>query len=402
VWLFGFFFFPEIDKQEYFRWYIVHYWVEGVWEVIHITLIGFLLMTMFGADRRVTGWVVFWGIALVMLSGLIGNGHHYFWVGTPEFWQFWGSFFSALEPLPIIICFWHIYLDAHHNERPISNMPAFLFLLGSAVFEQVGAGILGFTQTFALTNVWEHGTWVTAAHGHLALFGTFGMLVIGAAYFALPSIRNVREFNPRLGVASFWLLFAGISGVAFAFALGGTVQVVVYRLLGLDWYGADLQSAMSIWKALMPVFGLVFIVGAVLCIYDLLTLGRRGSIFLDHDNAIDARLAPAQAALVQSGFWTRRMSLFGLGGWIGSMWFFGGVITLGLLSFNLPGVRAGDSTLPYLFAGVGYSGLWLSTLGFVARMHLSLSSRRWVALSDGERDREDSEENLQAEPAGAP
>ena len=47
------------------------------------------------------------------LSGLIGNAHLYFWIGTPEFWQFWGSLFSALEPLPLIFCFWHIYLDAH-------------------------------------------------------------------------------------------------------------------------------------------------------------------------------------------------------------------------------------------------------------------------------------------------
>src|SRR3546814_15148698 len=84
--------------------------------------------------------------------------------------------FSAREPLPLIFCFWHIYLDAHHDRRPLKNAPAFYFILGSVVLEQVGAGILGFTMTFALTNVWSHGTWVTPAHAHLALFGTFGML----------------------------------------------------------------------------------------------------------------------------------------------------------------------------------------------------------------------------------
>src|SRR5690625_6359439 len=102
VWIFGLFYVSRIDLQEYFRWYVVHYWVEGIWEVIHITLIGTLLVLMFKASVRSVGFAVFWGVSLVWLSGLIGNAHHYFWIGTPEFWQFWGSLFSALEPLPLI------------------------------------------------------------------------------------------------------------------------------------------------------------------------------------------------------------------------------------------------------------------------------------------------------------
>ncbi len=376
VWMFGFLFFPEVDKQEYFRWYVVHFWVEAVWEVIHITLIGFLLMKIFGANPKVAGFAVFWGVSLVWLSGLIGNGHHYFWIGTPEFWQFWGSFFSALEPLPIILCFWHIYLDSHHDSKPVANMPAFLFLLGSAAFELVGAGILGFTQTFALTNVWEHGTWVTGAHAHLALFGTFGMLVIGAAYLAIPGVRRVAVFNQRLGVLSFWLMFVGIIGIATAFAFGGTVQVYVYRVLGLDWFGAEVHTAMLIWKTMLPIFALVFLTGAALCLYDLATIGHRGSIFLDHDDAIDSAEHAERAAAPVSP-WRRRMRLFSLGGWLGGMWLFGGIITAGLLSFNLDVVRAGDPTLPYMFAAVGYSGLWIITAAFVARFQMSMSARRW-------------------------
>ncbi|HET8942878.1 MAG TPA: cbb3-type cytochrome c oxidase subunit I, partial [Rudaea sp.] len=150
VWVFGLFYVARLDLQEYFRWFVVHYWVEGVWEVIHITLVGFLLVLMFKADIKSVGFAVFWGVALVWLSGLIGNAHHYFWIGTPEFWQFWGSLFSALEPLPLVFCFWHIYLDAHTNRRPMENAPAFYFILGSMVLELVGAGILGFSMTFAL------------------------------------------------------------------------------------------------------------------------------------------------------------------------------------------------------------------------------------------------------------
>ncbi|HNC68908.1 MAG TPA: cbb3-type cytochrome c oxidase subunit I [Pseudomonadales bacterium] len=364
VWIFGMFFVERIDLQEYFRWYVVHYWVEGVWEVIHISLIGFLLVLMFGADLKSVGFAVFWGISLVWLSGLIGNAHHYFWIGTPEFWQFWGSLFSALEPLPLIFCFWHIYLDAHQDNKPVTNMPAFAFLLGSVVLEQVGAGILGFTMTFALTNAWSHGTWVTLSHAHLALFGTFGMLGLAAAYYAVPLMRGIDHFDQRLGKLGFWLVFIGILGLGFVFAIGGTVQVFVYRTLGLDWFGGDVGPAMLTMKLLVPLFGLVFAVGVCAVVFDLLTMGIRTQHAVDtHDRAV----APLG--------WARRLQGWEAGVWLLFMWIFGAIITLGLLSFNLRTVQEGNAMLPYIMGGVGYSGLLLTTLFFVARFLRSLDAR---------------------------
>ena len=366
IWVFGMFYVPRIDLQEYFRWYVVHYWVEGVWEVIHISLVGFLLVLLFKVDVKSVGYAVFWGVLLVWLSGLIGNAHHYFWIGTPEFWQFWGSLFSALEPLPLVFCFWHVYLDAHQNRRPLENAPAFYFILGSVVLEQVGAGILGFSMTFALTNVWSHGTWITPAHGHLALFGTFGMLGIGAAYYAVPVMRKTLDFNQRPGKLAFWLVFTGMLGIALAFALGGTAQVFAYRTLGLDWFGGDVFPAMGIYKLLVPLFGLVFALGVGLLVFDLATLGKRVR------SATLSAPAPAPA----SRGWARPLSGHEAGVWLMSMWLFGAIITLGLLSFNLPVVRVeGNPALPYLAAGVGYPGLLLVTLLFVWRFLASLEAR---------------------------
>lgn len=369
VWIFGMYFIERLDLSEYFRWYVVHYWVEGVWEVIHIALVGFLLVLMFKANVKSVGYAVFWGVSLVWLSGLLGNAHHYFWIGTPEFWQFWGSLFSALEPLPLIFCFWHIYLDAHQDGKPIENMPAFAFLLGSVVLEQVGAGILGFTMTFALTNVWSHGTWVTLSHAHLALFGTFGMLGLAAAYYAVPLMRGLSGFDQRLGRLAFWLVFTGMLGLGFAFAIGGTVQVFVYRTLGLDWFGGDVAPAMQFAKLLVPVFGTIFMIGVCVLTYDLLTLGWRESVAADE---------PMQAAAASSSGWARRLSGWEAGLWLLAMWFFGGIITLGLLSFNLPTVQQGDPMFPYLMAGIGYPGLLLVTLFFVWRFLRSLDARRYV------------------------
>jgi len=375
VWMFGLFFIDRLDLQEYFRWYVVHYWVEGVWEVIHISLVGFMMVMMFKAKIKSVGYAVFWGISLVWLSGLIGNAHHYFWIGTPEFWQFWGSLFSALEPLPLIFCFWHIYLDAHQDRKPIKNMPAFAFLLGSVVLEQVGAGILGFTMTFALTNVWSHGTWVTVSHAHLALFGTFGMLGLAAAYYAIPLMRGIKKFDQRLGKLAFWMVFLGMLGMAFAFAIGGTVQVFVYRTLGLDWFGGDVSSAMYFAKIMVPIFGLLFTVGVGLLVYDLLTMGHRpGDIEDGSPEQDDASMQLPTQAVPATG-WKRYLSGWEAGIWLLSMWVFGAIITIGLLSFNLTVVREGNPLLPYLMASVGYPGLLLVTLLFVWRFLSSVTAR---------------------------
>ncbi len=368
VWLFGLIYVPRLDLQEYFRWFVVHYWVEGVWEVIHISLVGFLLVLLFKVDVKSVGYAVFWGVSLVWLSGLLGNAHHYFWIGTPEFWQFWGSIFSAFEPLPLIFCFWHIYLDAHQNRKPLENAPAFYFILGSVVLEQVGAGILGFSMTFALTNVWSHGTWITPSHGHLALFGTFGMLVLGAAYYAIPVMRGVKRFDQRLGKLAFWLVFTGILGMALSFALGGTVQIYAYRTLGLDWFGGDILLLLNLHGILAGVFGVVLTIGAGVLTYDLITIGLMGS-------TAGPAVATAGRGEVPTG-WSRPLTGFETGVWLTAMWIFGLIITLGLLSFNLDQVRVeGNPTIPYLMAGIGYPGLLLVTLLFVWRFLASMEAR---------------------------
>ena len=377
VWIFGLFYIARLDLQEYFRWFVVHYWVEGVWEVIHISLVGTFLVLMFKADIKSVGFAVFWGITLVWLSGLIGNAHHYFWIGTPAFWQFWGSLFSALEPLPLVFCFWHIYLDAHTNKRPLENAPAFYFLLGSTVLELVGAGILGFSMTFALTNVWSHGTWVTAGHAHLALFGTFGMLGLAAAYYTVPIMRKIPNYDQRLGKLAFWLVFTGILGMAFAFDIGGTVQIYVYRTLGLHWFGGDVFRSMGVFKLLLPLFGAVFAVGGGVLAYDLFTLGQRVQVPVGFGPRNPAAI---ELTTSRATGWHSPLAGFEAGIWLLAMWVFGAIITLGLLSFNLPRVRVdGDPTLPYLLAGVGYPGLLLVTLLFVWRFLASMEARMAVA-----------------------
>ena len=147
---------------------------------------------------------------------------------------------------------------------------------------------------------------------------------------------------------------------------------------GLDWFGAEVHTALALWKALLPVFAVVFSRGAAVTLYDLATLGQRGSISLDHDGAIDRDELHRRLASPPT-YSARRLRLSSIGGWLGAMRPFGGIITLGLLSFNLEAIRAGDPTLPYVLAGIGYTGLWAVTIAFVARFHPSISARRHAA-----------------------
>ncbi|MCD6673737.1 MAG: cbb3-type cytochrome c oxidase subunit I, partial [Burkholderiaceae bacterium] len=248
-------------------------------------------------------------------------------------------------------------------------------------------------MTFALTNAWSHGTWVTPSHAHLALFGTFGMLGLAAAYYAIPLVRGIERFDQRLGKLGFWLLFAGMLGMSLAFALGGTVQVHVYRTLGLDWFGGDVYTAMMPYQILVPVFGFVFAIGAIVVVYDLYTLAARAAAGAPSTPASAAATTPGgaevraaahapagtvRAARAASG-WARELGGFEAGTWLLAMWIFGAIITLGLLAFNLPSVRAGQSYLPQMLAFIGYPGLLATTLLFVWRFLASMEARSGMA-----------------------
>jgi len=127
---------------------------------------------------------------------------------------------------------------------------------------------------------------------------------------------------------------------------------------------------MGVFKLMLPLFGIVFAVGAGVLAYDLLTLGRRLSV------PAGMNVHGGSATVHPATRWGRPLSGFEAGIWLMLMWIFGAIITLGLLSFNLPRVRVdGDPTLPYLLAGVGYPGLLLVTLLFVWRFLASLETR---------------------------
>ena len=101
--LFSFYNPTNLALDKYFWWYVVHLWVEGVWELIMASILAYVLIKVTGVDREVIEKWLYVIIAMALISGILGTGHHFFWIGAPEYWLWLGSIFSAIEPIPFFM-----------------------------------------------------------------------------------------------------------------------------------------------------------------------------------------------------------------------------------------------------------------------------------------------------------
>ena len=168
----------------------MHLWVEGVWELILGSILAFVLIKTTGVDREVIEKWLYVIIAMTLITGIIGTGHHYFWIGTPDYWQWWGSIFSALEPIPFFMMTVFAFNMVNRRRREHPNKAAVLWALGTGVMAFLGAGVWGFLHTLAPVNFYTHGTQITAAHGHMAFYGAYVMVVLTMISYAMPILRG--------------------------------------------------------------------------------------------------------------------------------------------------------------------------------------------------------------------
>lgn len=272
MYLFGMHFFKNISVDYYFWWWVVHLWVEGAWELITGAIMAFVLMKLTGVDRYVVEKWLYIEMFWILFTGIIGTGHHYYWIGTPRYWLWWGGIFSALEPVPIIFMVFDTLNHVKKRQLEITNRLALYWAVGCAIFHFVGAGVWGFAHTLPQVNQWTHGTQVTASHGHMAFFGAYAMLNLMMVYFALPQLRGVTQYNQKPGFWVFWIMVCAMFGMGLAFGVAGVIQAYVQRILGYDYLTT--QSLMRLWYMVVFGFGLIFAGGVVTFIYDFFKLGK--------------------------------------------------------------------------------------------------------------------------------
>lgn len=252
-----------LDKM--YWWWVVHIWVEGVWELIMAGILAFLLIKVTGIDREVIEKWLYVIVALALFTGLLGTGHHYYWIGAPSYWQWVGSIFSALEILPFLaLVMWAFYL-VYKSHRDHPNKAALLWCLGCPTVAFFGAGVWGFMHTLSPINYYTHGTQITAAHGHLAFYGAYVMLNLAIITYAMPSLRGLQPYNQVLNMWSFWLMTAGMSFMTITLTFAGVVQTHLQRVLGMDFMEIQEQLALFFWMRLGA--GIVVGIGAVLFVY---------------------------------------------------------------------------------------------------------------------------------------
>jgi nitric oxide reductase subunit B len=259
-----------LDKM--YWWWVVHLWVEAVWELVMASILAFLLIKMTGVDREVIEKWLYVIVALSLISGLLGTGHHYYWIGTPGYWQWVGSIFSTLEVLPFFAMVLFAFYMVYRGGRDHPNKAALLWSLGSAVMAFFGAGVWGFMHTLHPINFYSHGTQVTAAHGHLAFFGAYVMINLAIITYAFPNLRNTRPYNQMLNMWSFWIMTSAMAFMTFTLTFAGVVQSHLQRVLGLAYMDIQDQLAFFYWLRLGA--GIVVVFSAVLFVVSVLVPER--------------------------------------------------------------------------------------------------------------------------------
>jgi nitric oxide reductase subunit B len=268
----------------FYRWWTIHLWVEGVFELVQASMLAFLLMHLTGIDRTTMEKWLYIVVGLTFLTGLIGTAHHYFWIGVPEYWLPLGGFFSALEPLPFLAMALMAYLALRQMKVAPPNRVALHWAMGSALMAGIGAGLLGLAHTWPAVNRWTHGTLVTPMHGHLAFFGAYGMIIIAMISYTMPFLTGRPEAERRtggIGIWAFWLMVTGITGMTMAFGAAGIGQVYMERILGIGYLDTQLLLHVHFQMLLFAAF--VFATGVMLFLWDFFMLNpRRGYMLAEY------------------------------------------------------------------------------------------------------------------------
>ena len=203
---------------EYWRWWLVHLWVEGFFEVFATAVIA-LLFTRLGLIRASTAnLAIVFETIVFLFGGILGTLHHLYFTGTPTYVIAIGAMFSALEVVPLAM----VGFEAYHNYQRSKIAPwvqsykwSIMCFIAVGFWNIVGAGLLGFSINTPIALYYMQGLNMTAAHGHAALFGVYGMLGIGLLLFCLRGLSNRLAWSDSLLKLMFWSLNIGLGMMVF-------------------------------------------------------------------------------------------------------------------------------------------------------------------------------------------
>jgi nitric oxide reductase subunit B len=269
---------------DFWRWWVVHLWVEQSFEFFAVAMSAYLLMSLGLVSRKLAERSVYLELILIFMGGVLGTGHHLYWAGGPSMWVPLGTMFSFIEVLPLVL----LILEAISQHRAIKAARgnegfdyglAYLYILGSAFWNFVGAGVFGGgTLNAPLVNYYEHGTFLTLNHAHTSLFGAFGLLALGLIYFCLRYRAGLNaEFSETPGRIAFWCYNLGLVMWIFLhfFPIGWPQLNAVYEH-GFAWARSQaFYDQTRFWQWMRLPGDVVFSVGTLIMAWDFLVKLRR-------------------------------------------------------------------------------------------------------------------------------
>lgn len=275
----GFIATPETNFviADFWRWMVIHMWVEAFFEVFTTIVVGYLMVLMGLVSRKAVTNIVFLATLLFLGSGLLGISHNFYWNAKPVGTLALGSVFSTLQVVPLILLTLEAWrfrnmphtLNGNGRERSaLFAMPGvFLFLIGVNFWNFFGAGVFGMIINLPIVNYYEHGTYLTVNHGHAALMGVYGNLSIAAILFCTRLMTTPHSWKPKLVRISFWSINIGLLlMVALDLFPAGVHQLTAALQEGL-WYARSQEFLMGTtfqsltW--LRIIGGSIFTVGGV-------------------------------------------------------------------------------------------------------------------------------------------
>ena len=207
----------HMSMVEYWRWWVVHLWVEGFFEVFAVAVIAFLFTRLGLLQVRSATMAVLFATIIFLAGGVLGTLHHLYFSGTPTAVIALGASFSALEVVPLA----YVGFEAWHHYKLGKATPwmarykwPIMFFLAVSFWNLVGAGLFGFLINPPLSLYYMQGLNLTPTHGHTALFGVYGMLGIGLMLFCLRGLRPQMRWPEGLLRGAFWAMNIGLALMA--------------------------------------------------------------------------------------------------------------------------------------------------------------------------------------------
>jgi nitric oxide reductase subunit B len=287
---------------EYWRWWVVHLWVEGFFEVFATVVIAFLFVRLKLLEVRKATMAVFFSTIVFLAGGIIGTFHHLYFTGTTEGVLALGATFSALEVVPLVLVGFEVWqnLRLSRAKRWLEayRWPIYCFV-SVAFWNLVGAGLFGFFINPPIALYYMQGLNTTPVHGHTALFGVYGMLGIGLMLFCLRALRPGAAWkNAPLAIA-FWSINGGLALMVLISVLPlGLLQAMASVEVGMWWArSAEFmqQPLMNVLRWLRVPGDTVFAIGAI--VLGWFVLGLRTGWSLEKHGAV----APGSTEVLEPG-----------------------------------------------------------------------------------------------------